>query len=97
MTRPTDAANAEERCARIERMVAELAGVEQLARGLASDVRDKAERLAAEIQRVARAREIVRELESLEAKAERIAAEVADRTARISLELAELKKAAFRA
>jgi SMC interacting uncharacterized protein involved in chromosome segregation len=69
--------------------------VEQQARGLAADVRQKTTRVAGEVQRMTRAREIVRELETLELKAERIAAEVADRTAKIAAELAALKKAAF--
>ena len=89
MPRPTDAANAEERIARIERMVSELAAVEHKARGLAEDVRLKAQRLA-----TARAQEIVAELESLEIKAKQIASEVAEKSAMIRAELAALKEAA---
>ena len=93
---PTEAANAEERIARIEKMVAELAGVEHTARRLAADMHEKAARIAAEAQRVARAQQIVAELEVLEQKAEKIAAEVADKAAQIAAELAELKRATIR-
>jgi uncharacterized protein YoxC len=95
--RPTEAANAEERIARIEKMVAELAGVEQNARRLAADVREKAARIAAETERVARAAQIVAELVVLEQKAEKIAGEVAAKAAQIAAELAELKRATIRA
>jgi len=91
--RPTDAANAEERIARIEAMVVDLTGVEQKARRLAAEMREKAANIAAETERVIRAQQIVAELESLEQKAEKIAAEVADKAAKIAAELAELKKA----
>jgi hypothetical protein len=94
--RPTDAANAEERIERIEGMVAELAGVEEKARALASDVRAKAALIAAEAMRLARAEQIVAELELLEQKAERIAGEVADKATRIAAELSELKRATIR-
>jgi DNA repair ATPase RecN len=94
MVGPTDEANAEERIARIEKMVTELAGVEHEARGLAVAVHEKAEQIAAEAQRVARAQEIVAELEALEKKAEQIASEVADKAEKIAAELAALKHAA---
>jgi DNA repair ATPase RecN len=95
MIGPTDEANAEERIARIEKMVGELGGVERQAWRLAADVREKAERIAAEVQRVARAQQIVAELETLEEKADQIAAEVADKAAKIAAELAALKKSAL--
>jgi hypothetical protein len=96
MVGPTDEANAEERIARIEKIVAELTGVERQARRLAIDVREKAERIATEVQRVARAQEIAAELEALEAKAEQIAAQVADKAEKIAAELGALKQAALR-
>ena len=89
---PTDEANAEERIARIEKMVGELSRVEHEARRLAADVREKAQIIAAEVQRAARAQEIVRDLEALEKKADNIAAQVADKTAKIAAELAALKR-----
>jgi DNA repair ATPase RecN len=94
--RPTESANGEERIARIEKMVAELAGVEQNARRLAADMHEKGAKIAAEAERVARAEQIVAELEVLEQKAEKIAAEVADKAAQIAAELAELKRATIR-
>ena len=96
MIGPTNEANAEERIARIEKMMAELSGVEHQARRLAADVREKTEKIAAEVKRVARAQEIVAELEALEKKAEQIASEVADKAARIAAELAALKQAVLR-
>ena len=83
MTGLTDAANAEERIARIEKMVVDLAGVEQRARRLAAEVREKAEKLAVESA-----------LEVLEEEAQQIAAEVADKAAKIAAELTALKKTA---
>lgn len=46
---PTEADNTEERLARIERLVSELAAVEAKAEQLATEVREKATRIAAEL------------------------------------------------
>ena len=81
MTGLTNAANAEERIVRIEKMVADLAGVEQRARRLAADVREKAKKIAVEA-----------ELEALEQAAQQIAADVADKAAKIAAELTALKR-----
>jgi hypothetical protein len=96
MTGPTESANAEERFERIERMVAQLAGVENTAKQLATAVREKATALAAEAHRVARSLEIAAELADLEARAHQIAADIASRSAQIAEELAELRRLALR-
>ena len=49
MSERTDAANAEERIARIEKMVADLAAIEEKAEQLAAEAKVKAATIAAEL------------------------------------------------